>query len=80
MKKSKLIFIDLFCGAGGTTTGIHNAIVGNVHVAQENNKAACSDCDFFTTKSRCIKCSKPLCEDCYVGIGSSQMCSSCYIK
>ena len=34
MKKSKLIFIDLFCGAGGTTTGIHNAIVGNVNVAE----------------------------------------------
>ena len=44
------------------------------------NEVRCSDCDFFTTKSRCIKCSKHLCEDCYVGIGSSQMCSSCYIK
>lgn len=44
------------------------------------NEVRCSDCDFFTTKSRCIKCNKNLCEDCYVGIGSSQMCSSCYIK
>lgn len=32
--KKKLIFVDLFCGAGGTTTGIHNAIVGNNHVAK----------------------------------------------
>ena len=40
----------------------------------------CYKCNFFTTKSRCIMCNEYLCEDCYVGIGSSQMCSSCYIK
>lgn len=32
--KKKLIFIDLFCGAGGTTTGIHNALIGEYHVAE----------------------------------------------
>lgn len=32
--KKKLIFIDLFCGAGGTTTGIHNAFIGNHHIAE----------------------------------------------
>ena len=43
-------------------------------------EARCYKCNFFTTKSRCIMCNEYLCEDCYVGIGSSQMCSSCYIK
>jgi len=43
-----------------------------------NNEVICSECDFFTTKSKCIKCNKDICEDCFAGLGSSQMCRSCY--
>lgn len=33
-KDSQLYFIDLFCGAGGVTTGLHNAMVDGIAIAK----------------------------------------------
>lgn len=34
MKNIKLLYIDLFCGAGGTSTGVENARLGGEQCAK----------------------------------------------
>jgi len=63
MKDPKIFWIDLFCGAGGTSTGIHHAhpnaqvvaCVNHDHLALESHKRNNPDCEHFEEDVRDLR-------------------------